>query len=168
MKNKNITLPIKIIIVGCIIGLITAGIGVYKQVDAQRINKERAEAALKASQEAVDKANTRLKEIESEYNTLKSQYETKNKECNSIDNNMNASDWYEKSTKCHNEEQEIKSQMNDLEMENTTIKNKDYTGYYQEVKPMSYYIFYIIGGSIAVLAALVAFIIYLVKGKKTY
>ena len=103
MKNKNITLPIKIIIVGCIIGLITAGIGVYKQVDAQRINKERAEAALKASQEAVDKANTRLKEIESEYNTLKSQYETKNKECNSIDNNMNASDWYEKSTKCHNE-----------------------------------------------------------------
>ena len=168
MKNKNITLPIKIIIVGCIIGLIAAGIGVYKQVDAQRINKERAEAALKASQEAVDKANTRLKEIESEYNTLKSQYETKNKECNSIDNNMNASDWYEKSTKCHNEEQEIKSQMNDLEMENTTIKNKDYTGYYQEVKPMSYYIFYIIGGSIAVLAALVAFIIYLVKGKKSY
>lgn len=168
MKNKNITLPIKIIIVGCIIGLITAGIAVYKQVDAQRINKERAEAALKASQEAVDKANTRLKEIESEYNTLKSQYETKNKECNSIDNNMNASDWYEKSTKCHNEEQEIKSQMNDLEMENTTIKNKDYTGYYQEVKPMSYYIFYIIGGSIAVLAALVAFIIYLVKGKKSY
>ena len=58
--------------------------------------------------------------------------------------------------------------MNDLEMENTTIKNKDYTGYYQEVKPMSYYIFYIIGGSIAVLAALVAFIIYLVKGKKSY
>lgn len=48
------------------------------------------------------------------------------------------------------------------------IKNKDYTVYYDEVKPMSYQIFYIIGASIAGLALLGAFIIYLVKGKKTY
>ena len=36
------------------------------------------------------------------------------------------------------------------------------------VKPMSYQIYYIIGASIAGLAILGAFIIYLVKGKKTY
>lgn len=53
-------------------------------------------------------------------------------------------------------------------MENAAIKNKDYTVYYDEVKPMSYQIFYIIGASIAGLALLGAFIIYLVKGKKTY
>ena len=56
----------------------------------------------------------------------------------------------------------------DLESEDSTIKNKDYTGYYQKVKPMSYQIFYIIGASIAGAALLGAFIIYLVKGKKTY
>lgn len=53
-------------------------------------------------------------------------------------------------------------------MENAAIKNKDYTVHYDEVKPMSYQIFYIIGASIAGLALLGAFIIYLVKGKKTY
>ena len=58
--------------------------------------------------------------------------------------------------------------MNSLEMEDTVIKNKDYTVYYDKVKPMSYQIFYIIGASIAGLAILGAFIIYLVKGKKTY
>ncbi len=48
-------------------------------------------------------------------------------------------------------------------MEDTLIKSKDYTVYYDLVKPMSYIIFYIIGA-----ALLGAFIIYLVKGKKTY
>ncbi len=55
-----------------------------------------------------------------------------------------------------------------LEMENKAIKSKDYTCYYQKVKPMSYQILYIIGASIAGAALLGAFIIYLVKGKKTY
>ncbi|MBR2711189.1 MAG: hypothetical protein IKE89_01835 [Bacilli bacterium] len=53
-------------------------------------------------------------------------------------------------------------------MEDTLIKSKDYTVYYDLVKPMSYIIFYIIGAAVAVLALLGAFIIYLVKGKKTY
>lgn len=62
----------------------------------------------------------------------------------------------------------IKTQISELESEQFKLKNGDYTVYYQLVKPMSYQIFYIIGGSIAVLALLGSFIIYLVKGKKTY
>ena len=62
----------------------------------------------------------------------------------------------------------MQSRLSSLEMEDTEIKNKDYTGYYDLVKPMSYQIFYIIGASIAGVALLGAFIIYLVKGKKTY
>ena len=58
--------------------------------------------------------------------------------------------------------------MAELESEIFKSNNKDYTVYYEEVKPMSYYIFYIIGGSVAGLAILGAFIIYLVKGKKSY
>lgn len=167
MENKKgISLPVKVIIIGCIIGLLVAGIGVFKQIDSKRINKEREKAALKASKEAIDKANVRLEEIEKEYNELKTQYEAKADECDAI---VTGSDgWFEKSNKCSREKQELQSQIWDLETEDKAIKNKDYTGYYQMVKPMSYQIFYIVGASVAGLAALGAFIIYLVKGKKTY
>ena len=167
-KAKKITLPIKIIIIGCIIGLVVAGIGGIKQIAANKTNEERKQEALKASEEAVAKAKERLKETEKEYNELKTQYDAKAIECDTINANMSDSNWYVNSTKCQREKSEINSKMTDLEIEETEIKNKDYTGYYQIVKPMSYQIFYIIGASIAGLAILGAFIIYLVKGKKTY
>ena len=64
MENKNkITLPIKVII-GCIIGLVVAGIGGIMQLNANRVNKQRKEAALNASKEAVAEANKRLEEID--------------------------------------------------------------------------------------------------------
>lgn len=106
--------------------------------------------------------------MEKEYNELKIQHDAKEDECDAIDNNMLASDWYTKSTKCQREKQEIQNKMWDLESEKSLIQNKDYTAYYQEVKPMTYQIYYIIGASVAGIALLVAFIIYLVKGKKTY
>ena len=164
--KKKITLPIKVIIIGCIIGLVVAGIGGIKQIAANKTNEDRRQAALKASEEAVAAANARLAEIEKEYNEVKTQYNAKADECDAI---VTGSDgWFEKKNKCLREKQELQSKMWDLESEDTTIKNKDYTGYYQKVKPMSYQIFYIIGASIAGLALLGAFIIYLVKGKKTY
>lgn len=167
MENKKkITLPIKVFIIGCIIGLVVAGIGVIKQFDAKRVNEERKVAAQKASEEAVAKANARLKEIEKEYYPLKEQHEKKKQECDAL--NMSDSDWFQKKTKCEREASEMQEKLNDLEMEDTTIKNDDYTAYYNLVKPMSYQIFYIIGASIAGLALLGAFIIYLVKGKKSY
>ena len=164
--KKKITLPIKVIIIGCIIGLVVAGIGGIKQISANKTNEDRKQAAQKASEEAVAKANARLKEIEEEYHPLKEQLEKKEQECDAM--NMRDSDWFEKHSKCQREASEMQQKLNNLEMEDTAIKNKDYTGYYQKVKPMSYQIFYIIGASIAGAALLGAFIIYLVKGKKTY
>lgn len=167
MENKkNMALPIKVIIIGCVIGLVVAGIGGFKQLDAKRINKERADSALKASEKAVAEANKRLKEIEEEYYPLKEQYEKKQQECAAM--NMSDPNWFAEHSKCQRESSDLHSKMTNLEMEDTAIKNKDYTGYYQKVKPMSYQIFYIIGASIAGLALLGAFIIYLVKGKKNY
>jgi len=165
-EKKKITLPIKVVIIGCLIGLVIAGIGLFKQIDSKRINEERKDAALKQSQAAVDAANARLKEIEKEYYPLKEQLEKKEQECDAM--NMSDSDWFEKHSKCQREASEMRSKINSLEMEDSAIKNKDYTVYYDKVKPMSYQIFYIIGASIAGLAILGAFIIYLVKGKKTY
>lgn len=164
--KKKITLPVKVVIIGCIIGLVVAGIGLFKQIDSKRINEERKDAALKQSQAAVDKANARLKEIETEYYPLKEQLEKKEQECDAM--NMRDSDWFEKHSTCQREASEMRSKMNSLEMEDSAIKKKDYTVYYDKVKPMSYQIFYIIGASIAGAALLGAFIIYLVKGKKTY
>lgn len=167
MENKKkIALPIMIIIIGCIIGLVVAGIGGIKQISAGKTNEERKQAALKASEEAVAAANARLKEIEEEYYPLKEQYEKKQQECDSL--NMSDPNWFADKSKCQREASEMQSRLSSLEMEDTAIKNKDYTGYYQKVKPMSYQIFYIIGASIAGAALLGAFIIYLVKGKKSY
>lgn len=164
--KKKLSLPLLVLIIGVGIGLLCAGIGLYKQFDAKKINKERENAALKQSEAAVKVANERLAEIEKEYNELKTQYDAKAKECDSIA--LGSEDWFAKSNKCSREKQELQSKLSDLELEDATIKNKNYTVYYQKVKPMSYQIFYIIGGSIAGLAALGAFIIYLVKGKKSY
>ncbi|MBQ6323374.1 MAG: hypothetical protein IJI22_00900 [Bacilli bacterium] len=165
-EKKKITLPIKIIIIGCIIGLVVSGFGGFKQVKANKTNEERKQAALKESEEAVAKANARLKEIEEEYYPLKDQLEKKEQECDAM--SMSDSDWFEKHSKCQREVSELNQRVINLEMEDDAIKNADYTRYYQKVKPMSYQIFYIIGASIAGLAILGAFIIYLVKGKKTY
>lgn len=167
MENKKkIALPIMIIIIGCIIGLVVAGIGGIKQISAGKTNEERKQAALKASEEAIAAANERLKEIGEEYYPLKEQYEKKQQECDSL--SMSDPNWFANKSKCQREASEMRSRLSSLEMEDTAIKNKDYTGYYQKVKPMSYQIFYIIGASIAGAALLGAFIIYLVKGKKSY
>lgn len=167
-NRKNMPLPIKVILIGCIIGLAIAGIGCFKQFDSKRINKERHDDALKQSQEMVNAANERLTEIEKEYNELKAQYDVKKQECNGNSTNFSDPNWFANQSNCQQELYELDSKMTDLELENSAIMAKDYTVYYEEVKPMSYYIFYIIGGSIAGLAILGAFIIYLVKGKKTY
>ena len=148
------------------IGLLFAGVGLFKQLDSKRINKERYDTAYKQSEAAVKAANERLTQIESEYNGLKTQFDAKAVECDSI---VTGSDnWLVTKNQCLREKQELQDQIWNLETESDQIKNKDYTVYYQKVKPISYLIFYIIGGSVILLAALGAFIIYLVKGKKTY
>ena len=166
MRKKKISLPVMVLLIGVGIGLLLAGFGLYKQCEAKRINEERANTALAQSEAAVKAANERLTEIEKEYNELKVQYDNKADECASIE--LGSDGWFAKSDKCMREEQELQSRLWNLEAEDASIKNKDYTVYYQMVEPMSYLIFYIIGGSVAGLAALGAFIIYLVKGKRSY
>ena len=160
--KKKITLPIKIIIIFTIIGLVFCGIGLVKQNLAKKTNEDRKAAALKESQKKVDAANARLKEIETQLTTLNKQHSDKKAECNTI--NMLDPKWYE----CEEERASIGVKINKLEDEQTVLEKADYTVYYDIVEPMSYNIFYIIGGSVVGVGLLGAFIIYLVKGKKTY
>ena len=165
-NSKSISLPIKVVIIGCVIGLIVAGVGGYKQFDSKKINEEREDAALKESENALKIANQRLSEIEKKYAELNTQLDAKEDECNSYE--LGSENWYQNSTRCSQEKIDLESEIFALESEIKLIKTRDYTGYYDIVEPMSYNIYYIIGASIAVLAILGAFIIYLVKGKKTY
>lgn len=165
-QKKKLPLPVLVLIIGIGIGLLFAGFGLFKQFDAKKINEERYQEAYKKSQVKVDAANKRLAEIKEEIAPLEDEKTAKEKECNSL--NMMDSNWYADKTNCQSEVRKIQSQISDLENEQWKLEKADYTVYYDLVKPISYQIFYIIGGSIAGLAALGAFIMYLVKGKKNY
>ena len=165
-KKKKLPLPLIVLIVGVVIGLLCAAFGYYKQLDAKKINEERASEALKKSEAAVAAAKERLAVISNEYSELEEQYNQKENECDSMV--MTDPNWFTNHTKCKREASSIKSKMDELSTEKWKIENADYTAYYNLVEPMSYQIFYIIGGSIAGIAALGAFIIYLVKGNKSY
>lgn len=167
MENKKkLPLPLLILIISFALGLVFAAVGLIRQGAAKKTNEERANEAYQLSQAKVDAANKRLGEIKTELAVLEDNYEKKQQECDSL--KMSDADWYEKRTKCNRESLAISSQINDLETEQWELENGNYTVFYDLVKPMSYNIFYIIGGSIFGLGALGAFIIYLVKGKKTY
>lgn len=167
MENrKKIPLPILIIIISASIGILFAGFGLVKQGLAKKTNEERRAQAVERSKKRVEAAQKRLVEIEKELVPLNESYEAKRQECDSMD--MMAQGWFENHSKCQREATKINTQINELVMEKEKLQNDDYTAYYASVKPMTYIIFYIIGGSVVVLGALGAFIIYLVKGKKTY
>ena len=165
-EKKKLPLPILILIIFVCVGLVFAAVGLVKQVGAKKTNEERKNASVKAAKERVDAAKKRLAEIEKELAPLNESYEAKNQECDSM--NMTAPGWFENHSKCQREATKINTQINELEMEKEELQNADYNAYYVPVKPMSYIIFYIIGGSVALLGAIAAFIIYLIKGKKTY
>ena len=63
MDKKKITLPIKIIIIGFIIGLVVAGIGGVKEVNANKTNKQRSKDAYKQAYENKEKLKKMHKEI---------------------------------------------------------------------------------------------------------
>ena len=165
-EKKKLPLPILIIIIGVCIGALFAGFGLIKQFSAKKTNEERYQEAYNESQARVDAAKKRLAEIEKELEPLEENKTAKDNECKSLD--MTDVNWFVDYDSCQSEVRKIDSQISDLNSEQWDLEHADYTVYYNIVKPMSYQIFYIIGGSIAGLAILGAFIIYLVKGKKTY
>lgn len=167
MENKKkIALPVLIILISLIIGIVIAGIGLFKQINAKKTNEERYQVAYEQAIANKDRLEKRLAEIIEALKPLKSQYEIKSQEKDAL--SMSDPDWYEKSNKYMRELSEIQSQISDLELEKFQIEHYDNTVYYQLVEPISYQIFYIIGASVFGIGLLAAFIIYLVKGKKTY
>jgi len=167
MENKKkLPLPILVIIISLLIGVVIAGIGLIKQADAKKTNEERYQAAYEQALANKERLEKRYEEIVEALKPLKSQYEAKSQERDALW--MSDPDWFAKNSKYMREIAEIQSQISDLELEQFQIEHYDNTVYYTKVEPMSYQIFYIIGASVFGLGLIGAFIIYLVKGKKSY
>lgn len=164
--KKRLPLPILIIIIGAVLGMIIAIIGIFRQINAKKVNEERYNEAYQQIVENVEILKKRYDEITIELNELNTKYTEKQQECNNIP--MMSDGWFEKQSKCQSEASNLRSQITDLETEQFKIENYDNTVYYNMIGPMYYQIFYIVGASVFGVALLGAFIIYLVKGKKTY
>lgn len=164
VEKNNKRISIKIFIAGIIIALILCGIGFIKQNDANNTNEGRSKQALEQSQNAIDKANARLKEIEQEMVMLQEQYDAKMNEASEL--KMGNSDWYAKSSQLHREANSINVKINELKNEKFQIENADYRVFYSLVEPITYNIYYYIGAGVFVLMTLIALIYFLVTRKK--
>lgn len=163
-KKKIIRISLIILIVGLVLGIGFIVAGVITQNNAKRINEERYNEAYKKSEENVAQANARLEEIETEKQALNTQIEQKQYECNSMD--MMSPSWFADNSKCQGEVSSLRSELNELEMEQFQIENADYTELYTPVLPIKYLIFYFIGGGIIGLSCLVAGVFYLIAKKR--
>lgn len=163
-ENKNTKIALKVFIVGTILSLIICGIGLFNQISSNKTNEDRKQTALKRSEAAIEKAKTRLKEIEEEYYPLKEQLEEKMQECDAI--KMGENDWFAKKSKCQRESSEMQQKLSNLELEDTEIKSADYTAYYPLVDPFTYKIFYYIGAGVFGANILISLIFYLATRKK--
>ena len=163
-KKKITKASIIILIVGLVLGIGLILVGVVSQSNAKKTNEERYNEAYKASQEKADAANARLKEIETEKTELNNQIQTKQYSCDSLD--MMAPNWYADKTKCRGEVSALRSQVNELEMEEFQLENANYTVYYDKVPAIKYIIFYVLGGIVILASASTSGIIYLIAKRR--
>lgn len=163
-QKKGKSVAMIVLIVGIILGVIFLGIGVFKQNDAKKINQQRYNDAYSQSEANVKRAEKRMKELNDQYDSLESAIEEKARECDSIVTGSEG--WFERQGECDRELLKLEDQHNSNQNEYNSLKNADYTVYYQKVKPINYLIFYIIGGSIILLTSLSSLLIYIIKEKK--
>ena len=161
-KIKRVSLII--LSAGLLIGGGLIGFGIYKQVDADQINEERAIAAQAEVTKKVSEAKERLNAISTEMADLEGQLEAKNQECDSL--SMQDADWFAKSSQCHREAMSIQSQINDLSSEQFQLENAHYTVYYDKVREQSYIPFYFVGGFVILAAGIASLSVWLITKRR--
>ena len=164
VEKNNKKIAIRVFIIGIILSLILCGIGGLRQVNAKKTDETNHDLALEQSQKTVNNAQIRLNEIVEELEPLKKEYEDKLREMDSL--NMSDSDWFEIHSQLQREANNINSQISTLEEEAFEIKNRDYTVYYNLVKPITYLIFYYIGAGMFAVMSLIALVHFLATRKK--
>ena len=163
-EKKNAKIALKVFIVGTIISLIICGIGLFKQISAKNTDEKAKQEALKISEQRVEQAKVKLKELESQYNEIKAQYDAKVEECNNI--STNSFEGIQKSSNCEIEKMNLDSKISNIKLSVSSIQNADYKAYYQLVDPFTYRIFYYIGAGVFGANILISLIFYLATRKK--
>ena len=163
--NKKIkTISLAIFIVGLIIGLGLIIFGFIKTNEANQINEERAAAAAAEANAKAAAAKERLSEIETELESLQSQYDAKESECDSM--NMRDPDWFAKSNQCEREAMALQTKINKLNVESFQLENDNYTVYYDKEMPEKYIPFYIFGGFIILASSGAALAVWLITKRR--
>lgn len=159
-EKKNTKIALKVFLIGTILSLIICGIGLFKQISAKNTEEKAKQDAIKLSEQRVEQAKASLQNLQKEYDEVKAQYDAKVEECNKI--NMLDDGWM----KCNNEQTELSTKKTNIELSITTIKNADYTAYYQLADPTSYTTFYWIGAGTFGVFTIISLIFYLATRKK--
>lgn len=156
-KKKITKISLIILIISIVVGGLLIGTGIFKTNSSKK-------DAVKKSQEKVDAANARLKEIEQQTKELQEQYDKKSQECDSM--NMSDSDWFTKVNQCHREASSINSEISDLDMEKFELENNDYTVYYDIAYAKSYYFLVFIGIVVIVLGGMISLMFYIIAKRR--
>lgn len=164
VNKKFKIISLVILVLGFVIGGTLIAVGAIKSAEAEKINEERAAAALAESEAAIAAAKERLSEIETEKASLESEYNVKQQECDSLD--MRASDWFAKSSQCNGESSSISSKISDLEMEQFKLENANYKVYYDLEQPEKYIPLYIIGAFVISAGVMISLVVFLITKRR--
>lgn len=161
-KIKKVALII--LILGLLIGGGLIAFGAIKQIEANKINEERAAAAQAKVDADIAAAKTRLDEIKKEVATLEAEESAKELECDSLD--MMADGWFAERNKCQQEVSAIRSKINDLDMEQFELENDEYTVYYDMEQPIKYVPFYMFGAFCIIGGAMIGGAIWIITKRR--
>ena len=114
-KKKITRISLIILIIALLLGGLLIALGIIKT------NASKS-AAYQESQNQVVQTEQRLKEIESEKESLNLQYDAKSQECDSLE--MEDKAWFAKVNQCHRDASAIKSKITDLESEEFNLNHK--------------------------------------------
>lgn len=164
IEKNNKKISIRIFIVGLIISIILCGIGFIKQNNAKKTNENLYNEAYSLSLKNYNTAMERVKQINVELDELNSKKNELEKEKNSL--NTGSNNWFSETSRLTTEIYNLNVKIMNLETEGTNLLKTDYTVYYNEVKPITYMIFYYIAAGIFTFTVITSLIYFLVTRKK--
>lgn len=169
-KNKKtiITIAVISLILSVLIGGGLIAGGVIKtnlsKKEAIEINEQRKQEAQKKANEKAEKANKRLEEIKTEIEKLEQEADLKSQECDSL--SMQDPDWFTKVNQCNREKADIKSKINELDLEKFELENDSYVVYYDKVIPKKYNLLIVIGIGILLIGSFLSLLLFIFAKKR--